>query len=92
MSAVYKAIHGLAPNYIATMCQPVSSVEARQRLRSAADGDLIVPASNTVFGERAFSVAAPKTWNNLPAGIRSSSSVSAFKRALKTFLFNKSYG
>ena len=58
---------------IATMCQPVSSVEARQRLSSAADGDLIVPSSNTVFGERAFSIAAPKTWNNLSAGIRSSS-------------------
>ena len=29
---VYKAVHGLAPDYIAEMCLPVGSVEARQRL------------------------------------------------------------
>ena len=69
---VFKAMHGLALDYIAAMCRPVSSVEARRCLRPAADGDLIVSASHTVFGERAFFIAAPRTWNNLPAGIRSS--------------------
>ena len=29
----YKAVHGLAPDYIAEMCLLVSSVEARRRLR-----------------------------------------------------------
>ena len=32
----YKAVHGLAPHYLADMCRPVSSVDARRRLRSAA--------------------------------------------------------
>jgi len=33
------------------------------------------------------SVAGPKAWNHLPADIRSIDTVSAFKTALKTFLF-----
>ena len=32
---VYKAVHGLAPDYIAEMFLPVSSVEVRQLLRSS---------------------------------------------------------
>ena len=32
----YKAVHGLAPHYLADMCRPVSSVDASRRLRSAA--------------------------------------------------------
>ena len=39
---VYKAVHGLAPDYIAEMCLPVGSVEARRRLRSPTTGNLIV--------------------------------------------------
>ena len=31
----YKAVHGLAPHYLADMCRPVSSVDARRRLRSS---------------------------------------------------------
>ena len=30
---VYKAVHRLAPDYIAELCLPVGTVEARQRLR-----------------------------------------------------------
>ena len=88
---VYKAQHGLAPDYIAAMCRPVSSVEARRRLRSAAAGDLLVPSSCTEFGRRAFSIAAVETWNTLPVGVRTSPSVNSFKAALKTCLFRRSY-
>ena len=69
----------------------INCVEARQRLRSSTAGNLIVPATNTQFGQRAFSVAAVKSRNNLPINIRSSTSVTAFKKALKTHLFTKSY-
>jgi len=31
----YKAVHGLAPHYLADMCQSVSFVDARRTLRSA---------------------------------------------------------
>ena len=36
---------------------------------------------------RAFSVAAPQTWNSLPADIRSCVTLQTFKRHLKTHLF-----
>jgi len=44
-----------------------------------------------MFGERAFSVAAPKAWNNLPVHIRTAVNTDTFKRRLKTFLFCKFY-
>jgi len=44
------------------------------------------------IGDRAFPVAAAKIWNALPPVITSLPSLSAFKRALKTELFRRSYG
>jgi hypothetical protein len=38
-------------------------------------------------GDRAYSVVAPRFWNELPADIRSCSSIEAFKKQLKTHLF-----
>ena len=43
------------------------------------------------YGDRAFSVAAPKLWNQLPLNIRLSSSVVRFKSSLKTFLFSQAF-
>ena len=43
------------------------------------------------YGDRAYSVAAPKLWNKLPFDIALSSSVSAFKTKLKTYLFKNSF-
>jgi len=83
----YKAVHGLAPHYLADMCRPVSSVDARRRLRSAAREDLDIPRTATKFGARSFAVAAPSEWNRLPLHIRSKPSVNCFKVALKSFLF-----
>jgi len=54
----YKAVHGLAPHYLADMCRPVSSVDARRRLRSATREDLVIPRTATNFEARSFAVAA----------------------------------
>jgi len=62
---------------------PTSS---RQRLRSATRGDLVVSSSATHFGARAFAVAGPKPWNQLPANSRALETVGPFKTALKTCL------
>jgi len=43
------------------------SVGSRQRLRSATRSDLVVSSSATLLGSRAFAVAGPKAWNQLPA-------------------------
>jgi len=83
----FKALHGLAPTYLADLCQPVASAGSRQRLRSATRGDLVVSPTVTHFGVRSFTVAGPKAWYHLPADIRAIDTISAFKTALKTFLF-----
>ena len=49
---------------------------------------LNIPRSRTkTYGDRAFSVAGPRLWNELPLDIRTISDVNAFKRSLKTYLF-----
>ena len=78
----YKALHGLAPSYIADLCRPVTTVGSRQRLRSTTRGDLVVASSVTNFGTRAFAMAFPKAWNQLPMHIRARESVGSFKTAL----------
>ena len=75
----YKALHGLAPSYIADLCRPVTTVGSRQRLRSGTRGDLVVSSSVTHFGTRTFAVAGPKAWNQLPMHIRARESVGSFK-------------
>ena len=83
----YKAVHGLAPHYLADMCRPVSSDDARRKLRSATREDLVIPRTATKFRARSFAVTAPSEWNRLPLHIRSKPLVNCFKVALKSFLF-----
>ena len=57
-------------------------------LRSSNRNLLVKPYINlNSYGKRAFSVAAPELWNNLPEDIKSANSIDDFKRKLKTFLF-----
>ena len=66
-----RCIKGSAPSYLSKYCIPVSSIAGRSHLRSAASGDLFIPATNTVtIGPRAFAVACPAAWNSLPPGAR----------------------
>jgi len=77
---VYQSVTGNAPEYITDMLQPVSDLDRSTQLRSASKG------------ERAFRVAAPRLWNELPPDIRKSSTLATFKKHLKTYLFCKHYG
>ena len=85
----YKCLHGRAPDYLASRLHPY--VPKRQ-LRSG-DQELLVEkrARLESYGERSFSIAAPKLWNKLPLVIRKSGSVDIFKSKLKTYLFRKCY-
>ena len=88
----FKAINGLAPNYITDMLTIYSPV--RNLRSSTANSPLLKPPSiraiKTVsYGNRAFSSAAPKLWNQLPSDIRAAKSVDHFKSMLKTHLFNQ---
>ena len=81
---------GCAPKYFDRLL----SVYAPSRpLRSSTDNRLLcVPRVRTVsFGERSFYFCGPKQWNSLPPHVRNIQSTSSFKKALKTYLFNKYY-
>jgi len=47
--------------------------------------------TKTATGARAFGVIAPKVWYDLPDSIRSSDSITSFKKNLKTYLFNQAF-
>jgi hypothetical protein len=49
---------------------------------------LAVPRSKLNCGARAFRVASPTVWNQLPLNIRTCTSPTAFNRLLKTFNYN----
>ena len=87
----YKAIHGLAPQYIMdllTIYKPVRCLRS-----SAAESPQLKPPSHKdirtiTYGDRAFSSAAPREWNRLPTKICAIKTLGAFKRALKTHIFD----
>jgi len=84
---VHHTVIGNAPTYIADLLQPVSSLASHGTvLHSATRSDFQVPIMRLKFGECAFSVAAAKSWNNLPLHVRTANT-DTFKRRLKTFLF-----
>ena len=82
--------HNSSPVYLADL---LTVYIPGRSLRSSSDCYMLkVPSINTKkFGERAFRFAAPKAWNSLPFLIRQQSSTSAFKRSLKTHLFQLYY-
>ena len=72
---VYKALNGLAPKYIKELLVPY---KPRRHLRSEAKGLLDEPRTRLKFGDRAFSISAPRldnTWRILHR-VRPSRSVS----------------
>jgi len=65
---VYKCLHESAPAYLTDKLCQVADDEARQRLRSSSYSLLIVSRTRLpTVGNRAFSVAAARVWNSLPA-------------------------
>ncbi len=87
---VYKGLHGLAPSYISDI---LFYCNASRELRSTSSLQLTVPRTRLKLkGDRAFSVAAPQLWNNLPSYIRFAPTYADFKSLLKTYLFTIAYG
>ena len=83
----FKALNGLAPDYLRNLLKYRTTPHA---LRSESKKLLVTPKTRTTsYGDRAFSVAAPVLWNKLPEEIRFETDLVAFKRKLKTHLFEK---
>jgi len=87
---VWKCLHDAAPRYFADLCVPAHSVRGRQQLRSTASGTLLVPRARTAIGQRSFAVNGSRTWNSLPADLKTpDTTLCSFKRHLKAYLFQQ---
>ena len=85
----FKALNGFSPAYITDLLSVYTSART---LRSSDKGFLAVPGARLMTkGEKAFSVRAPRLWNDLPEDIRSASSVLCFKSLLKTHFYRKAF-
>jgi len=91
---IYKCIHGAAPSYRTNLCVPVATNTSRHYLRSATNGDLLVPRMRTVtYGPRSFAVLGPTVWNTLPSTLHvSTTTLGQFQSGVKTILFLLAYG
>ena len=85
----YRVLNGMAPSYLDQLV-PVSSLTGRRRPCTVVfhTMQLLIPSYRlSTVGRRSF----PVFWNTLPDDIQSAPSVSAFRRLLKTFLFQRSF-
>lgn len=88
----YRCLHGAAPRYLSVHFRHIADIPSRRRLRSSASNALDVRRTRlATIGDRAFPVTAARTWNNLPGELTAAQSLSAFRRQLKTFLFQRSF-
>ena len=73
----YKVVNGLAPEVLKDMV-------------SIRNTDTLTLQNNyfnsTKYGKRAFVHYVPRYWNNIPANLRRTCDINAFKTALKSFL------
>ena len=85
----YRFFDGTLPPYLsATLSQYIPA----RSLRSSNQKLLTVPKRRLKsFGHRSFSYLAPTIWNALPDDLRFAPSISSFRKALKTHLFNLAF-
>jgi hypothetical protein len=84
---VFRSLCGAAPAYLVQRLK--KHIPGRDGLRncSVAAPMLDIPRSRKArCGDRAFSVAAARTWNSLPESVRASPTLGEFKTKLKTHL------
>ena len=78
---VFKAINGLAPNYISNLVNILCP--SKYLLRR--NNEILLEPYKTL-GDRAFAVAAPRLFNSLPGEIRHQTCFNTFKTNVKTYL------
>ena len=84
---VFKCIHNLAPGYLSHLLN--IRQQSRYNLRSRGDALLLhIPRISSKKGEQSSDFCGPTVWNSLPVQVRTCTSVEAFKRNLKSYLFS----
>ena len=80
---VFKSFNNLAPEYITCLLKPYNP---SRMFRSKKNVSALRTSFKTFMGDRAFSIAAPRLWNAVPADIKNSPFLAHFKGSLKTHL------
>jgi hypothetical protein len=88
---IHKASIGHAPAYMSDLLTAAAVDPSKEGLRVSVSGDYVIPRTSLKLGERAFCVAAPRAWNQLPTELKLMRCTTTFKRQLKTFLFEAAY-
>ena len=85
----YMCQHEMAPVYLRGYCVPTMTIMGRAQLRSASTRVSSVPRTRSVkFFRSGFYFAGPSAWNSLPVRLRQLTTFEAFKKDLKTYLFD----
>jgi len=85
----WRNVHGTAPPTLPRRSNWLTDMSTRRHLRSTATPTLVVPStSRTTLGDRAFPVAAARTWNAILFWLRAVLSQKSFRRRFKTELQN----
>ena len=93
----FRCLNGCAPSYLSSLLSRRNTANPSGRLlRSSvapsAHLDLVPPSVRVkTHGLRAFSNYAPIVWNKLPTEIRSMSTLSNFRKALKTHFYRDAF-
>ena len=91
LTIVYKCFNDGAPCYLKDLTS--TYVPKRSGLRSASDTRILtVPKTRLTISKKGFYASGPFLWNNLPRHIRHASSLTQFKKMLKTHLFHRHHG
>ena len=83
----FKAIYNIAPSYICNLVSIKSCSDYSLRSNKSLFLDRPKGRMLSTLGARSFYAAAPTLWNSLPLHIREITSLSVFKKQLKTYFF-----
>ena len=86
MLIVHKSVNNIAPIYISELLKVYTY---SRNLHSSNMSLLKEPTSKRTWGDRSFSVAAPRLCNHLPTKLKSCHSITRFKSLLKTHLMSQ---
>ena len=84
----YKARQSGSPSYLASL---ISDYVPSRSLRSSDKLLLSRPYTSLVMADKAFSVSAPKIWNDLSFNCHAATCVNSLKGILKHELFSTAY-
>ena len=84
----YKALNTGVPSYLRD-CLNYRNIE--KHMRKVTSASLKVDNSRTSYGSRAYSIAGPLLWNDLPENVQFAISLDVFRKLLKAYYFDKAY-